>query len=234
MIILISLESKQTFTDWNQVENARKLMAETLEASRTEEVMATIWSHLVLQKSFFEQYKNFLEGRLDVRDAESAKNALQHYDFTIFYQRFLEVVRRLSLTQRTFRIAKESYATKELVQVLLLKLAESLCQGILHHRGDKSTSRVLEFVVCPRVAVELAKERNGRSLWNDAWLDVILAQTEKSTVVDNDMLTSLKLRPVMYCFLTMIRYGEQWNSRQGDVLKVLNPLMISIDNRYSN
>lgn len=226
----------ETFTDWNQVENARKGMSSTTDPGRTEEVMAIIWTHLVLQKDFFNRYKTFLDSRLDVKDLESANQSMHHYDYTIFYQRFIDVVRRLSLTNRRFSIGKVTYLTKELVQLLLLKLAESVSLGILLHKGkglekQRVANGVLEFIVCPRVAHELTRKQGGKCLWNDEWLDVILRLTYNLTKNADDVQRSVRLRPLMYSFLIMLQYSRMWGTRQEEVLKVLNALMVSIDNR---
>lgn len=168
---------------------------------------------------------------MDVKDAESAKLALQHYDFTVFYQRFLEAIRRLSMSSRQYNIRKTSYVTKELVQALLLKLAESLTKGILPPKSEKACNGILEFVVCPRVAEELALQQDGKTLWSDEWLQVIAKLTEKESTPDYTTELSIKLRPVLYSFLVMLRCTKLWQNRQSEVLKILNSMVLAIDNR---
>ncbi|ODM98224.1 Ubiquitin-protein ligase E3C [Orchesella cincta] len=155
----IVLRLLETFTDWNKIDDVRKTLR-TKSPGTTDKVMAIIWSHLVLHKNFFERYKEFLRKKLEVSDADSARKSLQHYDYTIFYQRFLEVIRRLSATSRKFEIGKEVYVTKELVQNLLIELAKSLSNKFWVHQSAVSRGNaVVEYVICPCVAKELALEQ---------------------------------------------------------------------------
>jgi len=197
--------------------------------------MAIIWGHLVLHKNFFKHYKSFLEKKLDVSSAESAKNtALTHYDYTIYYQLFLEAIRRLSLTSRKFAIGKEVYVTKELIQNLLLELAQSLSTRFwVYENGISKGNPVVEHVICPCVSKELAKEQDGRTLWSDEWLQVIQKMVHLSTSPNDGVTSSVRLRPVMYIFLIMNRCSQEYQTLTApkELLRTINLLLPAIDNR---
>ncbi|CAL8115436.1 unnamed protein product [Orchesella dallaii] len=231
----IVLRLLETFTDWNRVEDVRRTLSLTGPA-RTDKAMAIIWSHLVLHKNFFEQYNRFLRKKLDVSDPESARKSLQHYDYTIFYQRFLEVVRRLSATSRKFEIGKEVYVTTQLVQKLLLELAKSLSNGFSVNLSATSKGNlVVEYVICPCIANELAVVEEDRTLWSDEWLPVIKKIVQLLTVYNDGAATSVRLRPVMYIFLIMNRCRSEYQTltSPNELFRTLNLLLPSIDNRTS-
>ncbi|ODM89400.1 Ubiquitin-protein ligase E3C [Orchesella cincta] len=230
----IVLRLLETFTDWNKIDDVRKTLS-TKSPATTDKVMAIIWSHLVLNKNFFERYKEFLLKKLEVSDAESARISLQHYDYTVFYQRFLEVIRRLGATSRKFEIGKEVYVTKELVQNLLLELAKSLSSNWVQQSAVSRENAVVEYVICPCVAKELAMEQEGRTLWSDEWLQVIRKIVELLTVPNDGVLTSVQLRPVMYIFLIMNRCKDDYQTltSPSELFRTLNLLLPAIDNRTS-
>ncbi|CAL8126160.1 unnamed protein product [Orchesella dallaii] len=225
----IVLRLLETFTNWKNVDAVRSTLRPHLSSSKTDEVMTSIWSHLVLHNNFFKLYKSFLEQKLEVNDDDSAKKALQHYDYTIFYRLFLEVIRQLSLTSRQFTIAKEVYVTKELVKILLLELAKSLCTV------SSVGNPVVEYVICPCVAKELAVVQSGRTLWEDEWLQVMEDVVRLSTVPNDGVATSVNLRPVMYVFLMMNRCSGEYQTQMkaSQIFRTLNLLLPAVDNRNS-
>lgn len=159
---------------------------------------------------------------------------MQFYDYTIFYKRFLETVRCLSESEDTSNWTltlgknKEVLSIKDLVHLLLMKLAESL-NGPEVLQETEDNNGIVEFIVCPQVGQRLAVESNGKCLWRDEWLQIVTKFAQKIIQEDDKLLVSL--RSLMLIFLVMLNHSGQWTMEWGNVIQLLRLLMVSIDNR---